>query len=154
MFVIASTKAIDMKNKNIVLAGLGSFLALLILGFLNDISLHPLLVASFGASAVLLFVVPDAPFSQPKNVIFGHLICAAIGLIFVEIPFNPIFMQALALGVAIMLMMAFKVVHPASGSLPIIIFHTHPTPLFILFPVFSGTIILVATAYIYNKVRK
>ena len=37
---------------------------------------HLFLIGSFGASAVLLYGVPMAEFSQPRNVIGGHVISA------------------------------------------------------------------------------
>jgi CBS-domain-containing membrane protein len=38
------------------------------------------LIGSFGASAVLVYGVPQAPFSQPHNLIGGHCISALIGM--------------------------------------------------------------------------
>ena len=47
------------------------------------------LLASFGSSMVLLYGYPESPFAQPKNVFFGHLITAVVGLIvlhFIPLP--------------------------------------------------------------------
>jgi acetyl esterase/lipase len=41
-----------------------------------------LVLGSFGASCVLVFGFPDVPFSQPRNVILGHLLSSLIGLAF------------------------------------------------------------------------
>ena len=38
------------------------------------------LIGSFGASAVLVYGVPQASFSQPRNLIGGHYISALIGM--------------------------------------------------------------------------
>ena len=46
------------------------------------------LAASFGSSMVLLFGFPESPFAQPKNVFFGHLITALVGVIFVNYNIN------------------------------------------------------------------
>ena len=43
------------------------------------------LAASFGSSVVVVFGYPDNEFAQPKNVIFGHLLCAFVGIIFVTL---------------------------------------------------------------------
>ena len=40
------------------------------------------LIASFGSSMVLLYGYPESPFAQPKNVFFGHLLTAVVGMIF------------------------------------------------------------------------
>jgi len=44
-------------------------------------SATPLTVGSFGATAVLLYAVPEAPLSQPRNVIGGHFVSALTGAI-------------------------------------------------------------------------
>ena len=40
------------------------------------------LIASFGASMVLLYGYPESPFSQPKNNFFGHLLTSLVGIFF------------------------------------------------------------------------
>src|SRR4051812_43110525 len=59
-------------------AGMGSLAALHFHAF--DGSDLTLMLGSFGASAVLLYALPDAELSQPRNVIGGHLVSAAIGI--------------------------------------------------------------------------
>jgi len=39
-----------------------------------------LLVGSFAATAVLVFAAPDAPLAQPRNVLAGHALSAAVGV--------------------------------------------------------------------------
>ena len=51
------------------------------------------LIASFGSSMVLLYGYPESPFAQPKNVFFGHLLTALVGIIilmFVIIQINQL----------------------------------------------------------------
>ena len=63
------------------------------------------IAASFGSSMVLLFGFPDSPFAQPKNVFFGHLLTAVVGVIFVHLIPLPIYMNiALGVGVGVCLM--------------------------------------------------
>ena len=56
---------------------------LTILTFKSTIGLF--LAGSFGSSMVLLFGFPESPFAQPRNVFFGHLITAMVGVIFVNL---------------------------------------------------------------------
>jgi hypothetical protein len=52
----------------------------------------PLLIGSFGASAVLLFGANDSPLTQPRNLVGGHVLSAIVAVIIVAIPntgFNP-----------------------------------------------------------------
>lgn len=69
--------------KAIALAWLGGVLAIATVAYLTDILPVALVLGSFGASCVLVFGYPDVPFSQPRNVVFGHLISSLVGLVFV-----------------------------------------------------------------------
>jgi len=77
-----------------------------------------LLLGTFGASSLLVFAYPDSPFCQPRNVILGHLIGTAAGLVFLQ--FCPIswWCDALAVGTAIGLMKLTRTVHPPACSNP------------------------------------
>ena len=39
------------------------------------------LVASFGSTMVLLYGYPESPFAHPKNIFFGHLVTATVGVL-------------------------------------------------------------------------
>jgi CBS-domain-containing membrane protein len=39
----------------------------------------PIIITSFGASAVLLFSVIESPLSQPRNFVFGHFVSSLLG---------------------------------------------------------------------------
>lgn len=45
----------------------------------RDVYHGPLIVTSFGASAVLLFAAIESPLAQPRNFVLGHFISALIG---------------------------------------------------------------------------
>jgi CBS-domain-containing membrane protein len=139
----------------ILLGGLGGFLAigaLALLGSRLDVSL---LLGSFGASGVLVFGYPDAPFAQPMNVLGGHVICTVIGLAALHWLGPQPWSLALAVGCSIAAMMATRTVHPPAGSNPVIVFLGHSGWGFLLFPVVGGALILVLIGYLYNNaVRK
>ena len=106
--------------KKALLAGFFSAFTIGVLTILTYKSALGLFLAgSFGSSMVLLFGFPESPFAQPKNVFFGHLVTALVGVIFVSlIPF-PIYINiALAVGVGIFLMILLNVVHPPAGGNP------------------------------------
>lgn len=46
---------------------------------------HPLLIGSFGASAVLLFGATDSPLAQPRNLVGGHLVSAVVAVLVVAL---------------------------------------------------------------------
>ena len=68
--------------KEISFISLGAFFAACVVGFLAYYTNEPIIMGSFGASIFVLFVLPDSPFAQPRNVIFGHFVTTLIGLTF------------------------------------------------------------------------
>jgi CBS-domain-containing membrane protein len=136
-------------------AGIGGFLGILTLALVGGRLDVVLLLGSFGASCVLLFGFPDVPFAQPANVVFGHFISAAIGLFFLHVCGPQPWSLGLAVGVAIMAMMATRTVHPPAGSNPVIVFLSHPGWGFLLFPVLAGAVLLTLVAILFHTlVRK
>ena len=74
------------------------------------------IVPSMGASAVLLFAAPHAPFSQPWNVVAGHAFSAIIGVACWQwIPDYTVAASA-SVGLAIGVMVATHSVHPPGGA--------------------------------------
>lgn len=138
-------------HENYLLAFLGAFVAILgaggisyafknVKGFEGD---TPLAIGSLGATAVLLYVVPESPLSQPRNVIGGHMVSALSGVIISQLfalnsrfadPLtedNTIVQQnswyhltpvayALAVAIAIFGMQITKTVHPPGGATALI----------------------------------
>ena len=100
------------------LAGIFSAFTIGVLTVLTYKSALGLFIAgSFGSSMVLLFGFPESPFAQPKNVFFGHLVTALVGVVFVALVPLPMFINiALAVGVGIFFMILFNIVHPPAGG--------------------------------------
>ena len=72
--------------KKALLAGIFSAFTIGVLTVLTYKSALGLFIAgSFGSSMVLLFGFPESPFAQPKNVFFGHLVTALVGVVFVTL---------------------------------------------------------------------
>jgi CBS-domain-containing membrane protein len=57
----------------------------------------------------------------------------------------------LSVGVCVTLMMYLKIVHPPAAANPLIAIFADVSYEFILFPVISGSIVLIILAYIINK---
>jgi CBS-domain-containing membrane protein len=110
------------------------------------------LAGSFGSSMVLLFGFPESPFAQPKNVFFGHLITALVGVIFVNYIPLPIYINiALAVGTGIFFMILLNVVHPPAGGNPIIVIIGSASYDFLISPIIFGCIIILLLAVLINK---
>ena len=101
---------------------------------------------------VLLFGFPESPFAQPRNVFFGHLVTALVGVIFVNFIPLPIYISiALAVGVGIFFMIVLNVVHPPAGGNPIMVIIGSVSYDYLIFPIISGCIIIILLAIMINK---
>jgi len=81
---------------------------------------YPLLIGSFGASAVLLFGANESPLAQPRNLIGGHLVSALVAVVVVALGGPGPFPIALAVGFSIFLMYITRTIHPPGGATPLI----------------------------------
>ena len=119
------------------------------------------LAASFGSSVVVVFGYPDNEFAQPKNVLLGHLLCTLVGIIFVILfkisQDRSIFFLAIgiAVGISVMLMMAFKITHPPAGGNTIVVMIAQDSFQFLIFPIMVGavTIIIVIAPTIIGNIK-
>lgn len=140
--------------KDIFFAWIGALFAIGIIGYLTKEYNNLLVMGSFGASCVLLFAYPLSPFSQPRNVIFGHLLSTFIGLSFLHIIGPQWWSMALALATAISIMLVTRTVHPPAGSNPLIVFLLSANWEYLVFPSLIGSLVLVFVALIYNNLHK
>jgi hypothetical protein len=113
------------------------------------------LVASMGASAVLLFAVPHGPLSQPWAVFGGHLVSAAIGVACARLHAPPFITSALAVALAISAMYYLRCIHPPGGATALTAvaggdavhalgFH------YVLTPVLLNVLIILSVAILFN----
>lgn len=115
------------------------------------------LIGSFGASAVLLYGVPMAELSQPRNLILGHVISATIGVsIYYLISDNTSIACALAVSTSIAAMHYTRSLHPPAGATALIAIIGAPKIhqlgyWYILSPVLTGALILLIIALIINN---
>jgi len=139
--------------KQSIFAGIFSIFTIGVLTALTyKTELGVFIIASFGSSMVLLFGYPESPFAQPKNVFFGHLLTALVGIFFLYFIPLPIFIIIpLAVGFGVGLMILFNVTHPPAGGNPIIIIIGSVSIDFLVSPVISGSIIIIIFAIVLNR---
>ncbi len=139
--------------KQSIIAGIFSIITIGVLTFLTyKTEFGIFLLASFGSSMVLLYGYPESPFAKPKNVFFGHLITAIVGLFFLNFVSLPLYVIIpLAVGFGVGLMILFNVTHPPAGGNPIIVIIGSVSIDYLFSPVITGSIIIIIFALIINR---
>ena len=139
-------------------SSLGAALGLLLAGLvLRHYAAPPAvaMIAPFGATAFLIFAVPNSPLAQPWSVVVGSSVAALMGVAAVHmVPFQ-IAAAAFAVGGAVMLMAAFRAMHPPAGAVALmVVLSADPAALpgagFALFPVATGSALLVLIGIVWN----
>lgn len=112
-------------------------------------------ISSMGSSAVLLFVVPHGPLSQPWAVFGGHLVSAIVGVACVKLIADPMLAAATAVGLAITAMVYLRCIHPPGGAtaLAVVIGGDAVHRLgfeIVLTPVLLNTVTILLVAVLFN----
>lgn len=149
----------EVSAKEKLVSALGGLVAIALLALVSHRTLQfggsGLLVASMGASAVLLFAVPHGPLSQPWPVLAGHGLSALIGILCARFIPDTALAAGCAVGLAIGVMHQCKCIHPPGGAtaLTAVIGGPGVTGLgfsFLWMPVLLNGLIIVLVAVAFN----
>ncbi len=141
--------------QEILISGLGGLLIIALLQLVHtEWELVEAFIVPFGATAVLVFAAPAAPFSQPRNIIGGHLLAGLTGIVVYTIfKESAWWTLALANGFAIALMVTTKTVHPPAGATSLLPVLNKITGLeWLLEPVLVGCLFFVVVGVLFNNV--
>lgn len=142
-----------------VISAVGGFIGILLTLWVSSHYLGAqgaaLLVASMGASAVLLFAVPHGALSQPWPLLGGHVIAALIGVAVAQGVANVLIAAPLAVALAIAAMHYLRCIHPPGGATAIsaVIGGSEVHALgfqFVLTPVLLNAVIMLLAAIAVN----
>ena len=133
------------------LSWLGALLALTLLSLLSAWSGMVLLAAPLGASSVLLFGYPASPLAQPRNIVLGNLVGALVSVAAVAWLGQGPLVIALAVGLTVLLGQQLRCLHPPAGGLAFLGVALGATPLFVITPVLSGSLLLVLIAAAFSR---
>ncbi len=136
-----------------IISGLSAAIVITILAYLTlETSGGIWLMFSFGATVFLVFVLYNLETAQPKNIFFGHLISILVGVLINETIGLSFYSAGISVGLAVILMVYFKVMHPPAASNPLVALFMDLSYDFILFPVIVGTIVIILIAILINKI--
>jgi CBS-domain-containing membrane protein len=119
-----------------------------------------MIVASLGASAVLVYGAVKSPLAQPRNLVGGHLISAVIGVASYKLfHANPWLAAATAVSFSIAAMHLTKTLHPPGGATALIAVigdkKIHDLGFsYALMPIGAGALVLLIVAVLVNNIPK
>ena len=105
----------------------------------------------------MAYGIPQAEFSQPRNLIGGHVVSALVGVcIFQVLGADSIASYPLAVALAILAQQVTRTVHPPGGATALIAViggeSIHELGfLYVLCPVLVGSVIMVLVALLVNN---
>lgn len=117
----------------------------------GDSSTGPWMVASLGASAVLVFGMPSSPLAQPWPVLGGSTLSALVGAACAALVPDPVVAGPIAVGLAIALMVPLRCLHPPGGAMALYVVLTGGDGMRLaVFPILFNVVILLLAAVVYN----
>lgn len=132
-------------------AGLGAAIAIGVMEFLSAELSYPLAVIPFATSIVLVIGAPDAVPAQPRALIGGHLVATLTGFAVLATCGSHPWAAALAVGLAVLMMFLTGTFHPPAGIDPLLVVSAGLPWTFIIAPVFAGTLMLTAFAFVWHR---
>jgi CBS-domain-containing membrane protein len=146
----------------------GAFIGIATIGLIQQYFYHLeredqlFLIGAFGASSVLLFSASNSPLAQPRNMLFGGLLSAIIGVSTYKVFYMEDFIwlsPALSVALAILVMQYTKTLHPPGGAIALIANigsdEIKEMGFFYVFnPVFTGLMVLLLVALLFNNISK
>jgi len=144
-------------------SGLYSFLGIFAVTYLSEVTNTPLVIASFGASAVLIYDAIDSPLAQPRNIVGGQMISAFVGVTVYKLYaawgpdkyYEPA-AAATAVALSVMFMDQTKTLHPPGGATALIAVIggdeiNDMGYLYVVYPVGLGMLIMLTVALALNN---
>jgi CBS domain-containing membrane protein len=141
----------DLSHRDMLLSSLAALIAMGVVTWISYRFLSPgtapFIVASMGASTVLLVAIPSSPMNRAWPLLGSHLICAGIGVTCALYIPNPLLAIPLAVTGAVLAMQYLRCLHPPGGATAMLTVLAGPDVtqlgyLFVFTPVLLNAVIL------------
>ena len=110
------------------------------------------LMASLGASALLVFALPGSPMAQPWAVIMGNTLSALVGISVVILVKEPLLAMPIAASLSILGMFTLRCLHPPAAAVALIVVLGHVTHYrYAFFPVMVDSSLLILAGALYSN---
>jgi len=150
------------KTKELIISAFGAFISVAMAGFFSNVILQsttsPIIIASAGASAMLMFGLPHSPVSLPRNLIGGHTVSAIVGISCYYLIGDVILSTSVAIALSLIAMHFLRCMHPPGGATAVTAIiggeAVHQLGyLFVILPIFLNSLILLVVAIAIGSFR-
>lgn len=140
-------------KKDEILSAIGIFFGIGIVALVSKSIDNNLLLAPFGATSIIAFLLYDSEYAQPRNIILGYIITSIVGILMAYILGHNWIVYVLGVAIAMLVKSWFKAIHPPSAAMPIILLKVNEQGIinYFLFDVIPGICLLVFIAIVYNR---
>jgi CBS domain-containing membrane protein len=152
--------SVNLSLKGKLLSVVSCFIVILVIAWVSrQLALtpaYPMLIASMGASAVILFIIPNSPLAQPWPLVGGQLVSAVIGVACARFVSDTAFASAFAVGGSVLAMLLLRCLHPPGAAAALApVLGGHPiTTLgygFVLMPVGLNVVVMLLMSLVINR---
>lgn len=141
------------RMRSVIGAFIGLALVLTVAKFLGELNaIDEWMMASLGASAFLVFVLPGSPMAQPWAVIGGNTLSALVGITCAHWVSDSLLALPLAASLSILGMFILRCLHPPAAAVAMIAVLGHVLHYrYAFFPVLIDSVLLVVAGAIYSN---
>jgi CBS domain-containing membrane protein len=112
----------------------------------------PWMMASLGSSAVLIISLPSSPLAQPWPVLAGSALSYLVGVACAALVPSLSLACGLAVGLAVMVMLALRCLHPPGGAMALFaVLHPQEATVMAVAPVLLNVLVLVLAGMAFNR---
>lgn len=132
---------------------IGLWLVLTIARYLGELGgVDEWLMASLGASALLVFALPQSPMAQPWAVIAGNTLSALVGIAVNYWIYDPLLAMPIAAMLSILGMFILRCLHPPAAAVALIVVLGQIISFrYAFFPVLVDSLLLVLVGVVYSN---
>ncbi|MDY0106403.1 MAG: HPP family protein [Giesbergeria sp.] len=110
------------------------------------------MVASLGASAVLVFAMPSSPLAQPWPVLGGNLLSVLVGAACAALVPEPAVAAALAVSMAVLVMVPLRCLHPPGAAMALfVVLNPGEDAALLVLSVLLNVLVLLLVGIAYNN---
>lgn len=140
-----------LRGRELLISFMFSMLVITALAVISEMSHYTLLIAPFGASAMLLFGYPVSPLAQPRNLVLGNSIGAITSIALSHLFGHTSWVMGLSVALTLLVCAIARCLHPPAGGVALLGVYLKASPMFFLFPVLTGSVILCVSALLVHR---